>query len=66
MQLRLETVLRPVIMSAKSYEPLTSAKCPPSKVSEVSAGTSMSLYFSLDASLKAFFSHSSTATPLFS
>ena len=53
-------------MSAKLYEPFTSAKYSPSKVSEVSAGNSVSLHFSLGTSLKAFFSHSGTVTSSFS
>ena len=65
-QFRLNRVLRSVIMSAKSYEPFISGKCFPSKVSEVSIETSMSLHFSLGASFKAFFSYSGTATSSFS
>ena len=57
MQLKIDTVLQPVIMSAKSYGPFTSAQCSPLKVSEVSARTSMSLHFSPGTSLKGSFSH---------
>ena len=52
MQLKLNTFLRAVIMSAKSYGPFTLARCSPSKVSDVLAGTSISLHFSPGTSLK--------------
>ena len=65
MQLKLDKVLQPVIMSAKSYEPFTSAQYSPSKVSEVSTGTSMLLHFSPGKSLKVSFSHSRKAIPSF-
>ena len=65
MQFKLDTVLRPVIISAKSYGLFTSAQCSPSKISEVSAGTSISLHFSPGTSLKVSFSHIGAATPSF-
>ena len=65
MQLKLNTTLRLVIMSARSYGSFTLAQCSQSKVLEVLAGASTSFHFFPGTSLKPSFAHSGKHTFFF-